>query len=78
MTTNAERGAAPLGLVAGFTVGVVWVLLAIGALVSAVRGVAAGRLDWVLGWCLVGLFLMGAGLSALIGSWLHNRAAARH
>lgn len=76
--TGAERGAAPLGLLAGFTVGVLWVLLAIATLVSAVRGMAAGRPDWVLGWGLVGLLLMGAGLSALIGSWLHHRAAAHH
>ncbi|MFO7260277.1 MAG: hypothetical protein DIU52_003920 [bacterium] len=78
MTTGTtDRGAAPLGLLVGFTVGVVWVLLAIGALASSVRGAAAGRPDWVLGWALVGVLLMGAGLSALIGSWLHHRAA-RH
>ncbi len=76
-TTGAERGAAPLGLLVGFTVGVVWVLLALGALTSSLRGVAAGRPDWVLGWALVGFLLMGAGLSALIGSWLHHRTA-RH
>jgi len=75
--TGSERGAAPFGLLVGFTVGVVWVLLALGALASSLRGMAAGRPDWGLGWGLVGLLLMGAGLSALIGSWLHHRAA-RH
>jgi len=76
-TTGTDRGATPLGLLVGFTVGVVWVLLAIGALTSSLRGVDAGRPDWGLGWGLVGVLLMGAGLSALIGSWIHYRAA-RH
>src|SRR5690606_42118601 len=76
-TMGAVRGAAALGLLVGCTVGVVWVLLALGALTSTLRGVAAGRPDWVLGWALVGVLLMGAGLSALIGSWLHHRTA-RH
>src|SRR5690606_14287092 len=78
MSTYAERGAPPLGLLAGFTVGVVWVLLAIGALNSAFRGLGAGRPDWALGWGLVGTLLLGAGLSAIIGSWQHHRAASHH
>jgi hypothetical protein len=78
LDTNAERGAAPLGLLAGITVGVLWVILAAGALASAAAGARASRPDWLLGWTLVGVLLLAAGLSALIGSWLHHRAAARH
>jgi hypothetical protein len=75
---NAVRGAAPLGLLVGITVGVLWTLLALGALASAAAGARASRPDWVLGWTLVGVLLLGAGLSALIGSWLHHRAATHH
>lgn len=78
MDKNAVRGAAPLGLLVGITVGVLWTLLALGALASAAAGARASRPDWVLGWTLVGVLLLGAGLSALIGSWLHHRAATHH
>jgi len=62
-----------LGKVAGFGIGVIWVVLAIATLIAAARGSTYDRPDYALSWGLVGLFLLGAGLSALIGTWWHTR-----
>jgi hypothetical protein len=55
----------------GGGVGVTWIALAIVALTSSFRGLNNDRLDWFLGWGLVGILLLAAGLAALVGTWWH-------
>lgn len=59
-------------LVAGFGIGIVWVILAVLCLLSAARGYANDRLDWGLAWGLVGLLLLAAGIAAMVGTWWHQ------
>jgi hypothetical protein len=56
----------------GFGLGIVWVILASLCLLSAARGYANGRLDWGLGWGLVGVLLLAAGIAAMVGTWWHQ------
>ena len=57
---------------AGFGIGIVWILMASSTLWSAARGISHGRGDWALGWGLVGICLMIAGVAALVGTWWHQ------
>jgi hypothetical protein len=66
-----------LATIPGFLVGVLWVAMALAALVTSARGYAHGRSDWGLGWGIVGTFLLLAGLAALIGTWWHNFRVSR-
>jgi len=59
-------------LAAGFGIGIVWVVFAVTALLSAARGYANGRLDWGIGWGLVGVLLLAAGIAAMVGTWWHQ------
>ena len=70
----AHNGHGPnkLALLAGFGIGGTWVLLALYSLFSAMKGAANDRPDFALAWGLVGTFLLGAGLAALVGTWWHN------
>jgi hypothetical protein len=61
-----------IAYVIGGGVGVLWILMALVALVSAARGFQNDRLDWGFGWGLVGLLLLAGGLAALIGTWWHQ------
>lgn len=58
--------------VPGFIVGILWLAMAATAIWAAARGYANDRSGWGLGWGLVGAFLLGAALAALIGTWWHN------
>lgn len=58
-------------MVAGATVGVLWIAMAVTCLVSSARGYAHGRLGWGLAWLLVGVLLLAAGTAALVGTWWH-------
>lgn len=60
------------GAIPGFIIGVLWLAMAATAIWASARGYANNRSDWGLGWGLVGLFLLAAGLSALVGTWWHN------
>lgn len=60
------------GAIPGFIIGVLWLAMAAAAIWTAARGYANDRTGWGLGWGLVGAFLTGAALSALIGTWWHN------
>lgn len=51
--------------------GVLWIVLATASLISAFQGLAAERHDWLIGWGLVGVLLLGAGAAALVGTWNH-------
>jgi|GEM_PF-563454 len=65
--------ARPKVLAVGFTVGVLWLLMAATTIWSAFRGAANGREDWALAWGLVGGLLLAAGLAALAGTWWHEK-----
>lgn len=65
--------------VAGFGIGVMWFILAVVALISAARGFGNDRVDWGLGWGLVGTLLLAGSATAIIGTWWHlNRVASKH
>ena len=66
-----------IAAVPGFIIGVLWLAMAATALWSSARGYANDRSGWGLGWGLVGAFLTGAGLAALIGTWWHNFRVTR-
>lgn len=62
----------------GIGIGVVWLAMAVAALRSAARGLAANRSDWALAWGLVGVLLLAAGSAAAFGTWWHeNRVLDR-
>jgi hypothetical protein len=69
MATEGPQNTAALG--AGFGVGIFWIVMALTALWSSVRGYANQRDDWGLAWALVGILLLAAGLAAMIGTWWH-------
>lgn len=63
----------------GFGLGTAWIAIAIYVLVSAANGFRNDRLDWGVGWGIVGLFLLAAGTCAIVGTWWHqNRVLKRH
>lgn len=64
--------------VPGFVIGVLWLVMAVTVLWSSVRAYANDRSDWGLGWGLVGVLLLGAALSALVGTWWHNFRVRSH
>jgi len=55
----------------GFTVGILWWVMAGTCLWSSARGYGNGRFDWGLGWGLVGVLLAAAGSAAMFGTWWH-------
>ena len=59
------------GLLAGFGIGVVWVILSGISLWSAVRGYANHRYDWGLAWLVVGILIGAAGIIAMVATWHH-------
>lgn len=61
-----------LALAAGFGIGVVWLAMAFWCLASGINGYSKDRTDYGFIWTLVGFFLLGAGLSAIIGTWWHQ------
>ncbi|HEX7051513.1 MAG TPA: hypothetical protein VF188_15005 [Longimicrobiales bacterium] len=67
-----------LAYVGGFGVGILWIAMAAGALVSAARGFAYQRTDWGIGWGLVGVLLLGAGSISIIGTWWHQHRVKSH
>lgn len=60
-------------LAIGTGIGVLWVAMASAAFYSAAEGLAADRSDWALGWGLVGILLLAAGIAAAVGTWWHER-----
>ncbi|MBI4544311.1 MAG: hypothetical protein HY703_03865 [Gemmatimonadetes bacterium] len=55
----------------GGAIGALWVAMAASALWSSFRGFQNQRLDWGLGWGLVGVLLLAAGVAAVVGTWWH-------
>ena len=66
-----------IATVPGYLVGLGWLALALLNIWTSMQGYANDRSGWGLGWGLVGFFLLAAALSALVGTWWHNRVA-RH
>ena len=67
-TTGPQNTAA---LATGFGIGILWVVMAITSLWSAVRGFSNDRSDWGVAWGLVGILLLAAGIAAMVGTWWH-------
>ena len=55
----------------GGTIGLLWIAMAVGSLLTAVEGFRLDRFDWAMGWGLVGGLLLIAGVAALAGTWNH-------
>lgn len=72
MTHTPRRRHRHAFMALGALIGVLWLAMATAALVSSVQGLRVDRPDWGLGWGLVGLLLLAAGLSAIIGTWNHQ------
>lgn len=67
-----------LAVIPGFIVGALWIAMATAALISSARGYAHQRTDWGLGWGIVGVLLLAAGVAAIAGTWWHNYRVTRH
>ncbi|MDA1095702.1 MAG: c-type cytochrome [Chloroflexi bacterium] len=59
----------------GFGIGVLWVGIALGALRTGSAGWSAGHSDLGVWWTIVAALLAVAGLSAMIGTWIHTRTS---
>jgi hypothetical protein len=60
-----------LALAAGFGIGILWIASALYVLVNAIRGFIDHRPDYGMSWSLVGVLLLAAGVSAVVGTWWH-------
>lgn len=63
---------------AGFGIGILWIIISIATLISAANGFANQRPDWGVGWGLVGVLLLAAGISSIVGTWWHDRMVRKH
>jgi len=72
MAHNGNGAPNKLALAAGFGIGFTWIVLAVLVLIAAMQGKSYDRPDYALAWGLVGVFLLGAGICAVIGTWWHN------
>ena len=77
MAVNGTHKTNPIALAAGFSIGVIWIAIAIWCFSAAIKGYNDSRTDYGLVWTVVGALLAGAGLSALIGTWWHQFALPR-
>ncbi len=55
----------------GFIIGILWVVMAVTALWSSVRGYNNHRYDWGLAWGLIGVLLLAAGMISMFATWWH-------
>lgn len=62
----------------GAIIGALWIAMALASLWSAFQGLQNGRTDWMLGWGLVGILLLIAGTSAVVGTWIHQYRLKDH
>ncbi len=56
---------------AGLVIGVLYLIIAMGAFKNSMAGWEAGHGDLGFWWTVVGCLLTIAGLGALIGTWIH-------
>jgi hypothetical protein len=77
MAVNGTNKANPLALAVGFGIGVLWIAMAFWAFASSIKGFNDARSDYGLVWSVVGVLLLAAGGSALVGTWWHQFALPR-
>jgi len=63
---------------AGLVIGVIYLLIAMGAFKASIDGWAAGHSDLGFWWIVIGSLLTIAGLGALVGTWIHAWADKAH
>ena len=56
---------------AGLVIGVIYLLIAMGAFKSGMTGWGAGHSDLGFWWTVIGCLLAIAGFGALLGTWVH-------
>jgi hypothetical protein len=56
----------------GIGIGVLWVAMAAWCLTYGLKGYSFQRTDYGLAWTTVGVLLLGAGVSAIVGTWWHQ------
>jgi hypothetical protein len=59
----------------GFAVGLVYIAIAFGAFQKSSAGWQAGHDDLGFWWAVIATLLSIAALAALVGTWIHTRAA---
>jgi hypothetical protein len=67
-----DHAANKLAIAAGFGIGLLWIVIALWCLYSAINGFSDNRPDYGLAWSLAGVLLLAAGGAALIGTWWHQ------
>ena len=72
MATNGHSEPNKMALAVGFGIGVLWFAMAVWCLVYGIKGYANQRTDYGLIWTVVGILLLAAATSALIGTWWHQ------
>lgn len=63
---------------AGLLIGVVYLLIAMGAFKNSIVGWQGGHSDLGFWWTVIGSLLAIAGLGALVGTWIHQWADQSH
>ena len=53
-------------LVAGFGIGILWLIMAGLSLWSSIRGYANERWDWGLAWAIIGVLLLGSPMTTAL------------
>jgi hypothetical protein len=70
----AHNGDQPnrLALLAGFSIGFLWIAMAIFLLMRSLGGLNNHRPDYGLAWGLAGVLLFAAGVASILGTYWHN------
>jgi hypothetical protein len=72
MAVNGNGEPSKLALAAGFGIGILWLAMAFWCLASGMKGYGNDRTDYGFIWTVVGVLLLGAGISAIVGTWWHQ------
>ncbi len=63
---------------AGLIIGVVYLLIAMGAFKTGMDGWGAGHSDLGVWWSVIGTLLAMAGIGAILGTWVHAWSDESH
>ncbi len=63
---------------AGLVIGVIYLLVAMGAFRTSMEGWEAGHADLGFWWIVIGVLLSIAGMGALVGTWIHAWSDESH
>jgi hypothetical protein len=63
---------------AGLVIGVIYLLVAMGAFRTSMEGWRGGHPDLGFWWIVIGVLLSIAGMGALVGTWIHAWSDERH